>query len=137
MTKSWSCVNTNFYGRNKVKSMESLADKVRLNFPEKGTKRLGNISKLENSSWRSTFQSSGIPEGENRINGEGNNSVTKIQEHVPEMKETSVQIKKTQTKVAGCEISLNWGQKKTRLPERKSDITYRIQNQNNIRLPNS
>lgn len=40
--------NTNFYGRNKVKSMESLADKVGLNFPEKGTKRLGNISKLEN-----------------------------------------------------------------------------------------
>ena len=47
MTESWSCVNTNFYGRNKVKSMESLADKVGLNFPEKGTKRLGNISKLE------------------------------------------------------------------------------------------
>ena len=91
--------------------MESLEDKVRLNSPEKGTKRLGNISKLEDQSWRFTFQSSGIPEGENRINGEGNNSVIKIQEHVPEMKETSVQVKKTKTKVAGCEISLNWGQR--------------------------
>ena len=58
------------------------------------------------------FQSSGIPEGENRINGEGNNSIIKIQEHVSEMKETSVQIKKTQTKIPGCEISLSWGQKK-------------------------
>ena len=58
------------------------------------------------------FQSSGIPEGENRINGEINNSIIKIQEHVSEMKETSVQIKKTQTKIPGCEISLSWGQKK-------------------------
>lgn len=45
--KKWSPVKANFYGRNKMKSMESLEDKVRLNSPEKGTKRLGNISKLE------------------------------------------------------------------------------------------
>lgn len=52
------------------------------------------------------------------------------------MKETSVQIKKTQTKVAGCEISLNWGQK-TKASRKKIRHYIQKKNQNNIRLPNS